>query len=134
MKARRLLETGLYAHDLGAAERFYAGVLGLDVIGKVDGRHVFFRCGDGVLLIFDPSATIAAGGQVPPHGATGPGHVAFAATAQELESWRAHLRSHGIAIEHEARWPGGSSSFYVRDPAGNSIEFAEAALWGIEVP
>ena len=134
MKARRLLEASLYASDLDAAERFYAGVLGLEVIGRVAGRHVFFRCGDGVLLVFDPAATRAAGGQVPAHGATGEGHLAFAATATELEEWRAHLRSHGIAIEHEARWPKGASSFYVRDPAGNSIEFAEAALWGIDVP
>ena len=134
MKARRLLEASLYASDLAAAERFYAGVLGLEVIGRVAGRHVFFRCGDGVLLVFDPAATRVAGGQVPTHGAIGEGHLAFAATATELEEWRAHLRSHGIAIEHEARWPKGASSFYVRDPAGNSIEFAEAALWGIDVP
>lgn len=134
MRARRLLEASLYASDLAAAERFYAGVLGLEVIGRVAGRHVFFRCGDGVLLVFDPAATRVAGGQVPTHGATGEGHLAFAATAAELDEWRAHLRSHGIAIEHEARWPKGASSFYVRDPAGNSIEFAEAALWGIDVP
>lgn len=134
MKARRLLEASLYASDLDAAEHFYAGVLGLDVAGRVAGRHVFFRCGDGMLLVFDPAATRAEGGQVPAHGTTGAGHLAFAATAEELDEWRAHLRSHGIEIEHEARWPRGASSFYVRDPAGNSIEFAEAALWGIEVP
>ena len=134
MKVRRLLEASLYAGDLEAAEQFYAGVLGLDVVGRVSGRHVFFRCGDGVLLVFDPAATSAPGGQVPPHGATGPGHVAFAATAAELEEWRTHLRGHGVDVEHEARWPGDTSSFYIRDPAGNSIEFAEAALWGIDVP
>ena len=26
-------------------------------------------------------------------------------------------------------WPGGGQSFYVRDPAGNSVEFAEARIW-----
>ena len=132
MKPRRLLETSLYSSDLEAAEHFYAGVLGLEMIGRVAGRHVFFRCGDGVLLVFDPEATSSPGGQVPAHGARGAGHIAFAATAVELDGWRTHFRARGIAIEHEAQWPGGARSFYVRDPAGNSIEFAEAALWGIE--
>ena len=27
------------------------------------------------------------------------------------------------------RWPNGARSIYVRDPAGNSLEFAEPALW-----
>lgn len=134
MKPRRLLEASLYASDLEAAERFYGDLLGLEVAGRVEGRHVFFHCGDGVLLIFDPAATSTAGGQVPPHGARGAGHIAFAATAAEQEMWRRHLQDHGVAIEHEADWPGGTSSFYVRDPAGNSIEFAESGLWGIEVP
>jgi catechol 2,3-dioxygenase-like lactoylglutathione lyase family enzyme len=134
VRPRRLLETSVYASDLEAAERFYAGVLGLDVIGRVAGRHVFFRCGDGVLLVFDPRATSTPDGRVPAHGATGAGHIAFAATATELEAWRTHLEASGIAIEHEATWPGGTRSFYVRDPADNSIEFAEAALWGIDAP
>lgn len=133
MRPRRLLEASLYANDLDAAERFYGGVLGLELAGRVAGRHVFFRCGDAVLLIFDPAATSTAGGQVPSHGARGAGHIAFAATAAEQEHWRAHLQKHGVVIEHQARWPGGTSSFYVRDPAGNSIEFAESGLWGIQL-
>lgn len=134
MRPRRLLEASLYASDLEAAERFYGGLLGLEVAGRVAGRHVFFRCGESVLLIFDPVATSTAGGQVPPHGARGAGHIAFAASAAEQQQWRAHLQEHGVAIEHEAKWTGGTTSFYVRDPAGNSIEFAESGLWGIEVP
>ena len=131
MKPRRLLETSLYADDLDAAERFYAGVLGLEVIGRVAGRHVFFRCGDAMLLVFDPESTSAEGGQLPAHGARGAGHAAFAAPVPELAQWREHLRAHGVEIEHEAQWPNGTRSFYVRDPAGNSIEFAEPALWDL---
>lgn len=127
-----MLETSLYADDLDAAERFYAGVLGLEVIGRVAGRHVFFRCGDAVLLVFDPASTGAPGGQLPTHGARGAGHAAFAASTDELERWRAHLAARGVEVEHEAQWPGGSRSFYVRDPAGNSIEFAEPSLWGMD--
>src|SRR5262245_50920711 len=60
-----IVETAVYADDLAAAEAFYGGVLGLPVIGREAGRHVFFRVGDrDVLLIFNP-ATTRHGGHVP---------------------------------------------------------------------
>jgi catechol 2,3-dioxygenase-like lactoylglutathione lyase family enzyme len=130
MSAREVLETSLYAGDLEAAERFYAGVLGLEVITRVAGRHVFFRCGARVFLVFDPART-SEGGALPPHGASGPGHVAFAAGEAELEGWRRQLAEHGVAIEREVAWPGGGHSLYFRDPAGNSIELGTPALWKI---
>ena len=130
MRPLRVLETALYASDLDAAETFYTGVLGLEVIGRMEGRHVFFRCGDGVLLVFDPAATSAWRGSAPAHGATGPGHMAFAASGDDLEAWRTRLANAGVEIEAAVVWPNGSRSLYVRDPAGNSVEFAEPRLWG----
>ena len=130
----RLLETALYAADLEAAEGFYSGVLGLEVVVRVAGRHVFFRCGPGMLLVFDPART--AGGPapgalpVPAHGAAGPGHVCFAADGPALDAWLGRLEAAGVAVEADFRWPNGARSIYVRDPAGNSVEFAEPALWG----
>jgi catechol 2,3-dioxygenase-like lactoylglutathione lyase family enzyme len=56
MHAREILEACVYADDLAAAERFYAGVLGMEVIARVEGRHVFFRCGGRVFLVFNPQA------------------------------------------------------------------------------
>ncbi len=50
-----ILETALYADDLDAAEAFYGSVLGLEKITRAGNRHVFFRCGSGVLLIFNPA-------------------------------------------------------------------------------
>src|SRR5690606_28333111 len=111
-------------------------------IARVDGRHVFFRCGQGVLLVFNPSATATppapdARLPVPPHGARGQGHLCFAASAVEIESWIAHLSAHGVDIEADFTWPPrdgattGGRSIYVRDPAGNSIEFAEPRIWGL---
>lgn len=130
---RRILETALYAADLDAAEAFYGGVLGLELVARSGTRHVFFRCGDGVLLIFDPAETRApvAGSAlpVPAHGAEGGGHVCFAASGPEIADWRARLEAAGVAIEADFRWPGGARSIYVRDPAGNSVEFAEPGLW-----
>ena len=130
MRPREILEVALYADDLPAAEHFYGGVLGLPVVARVEGRHVFFRCGGRMLLLFDPAGT-RGGGSVPPHGAAGAGHVAFAASEAELDAWKASLAKAGIAVEQEHRWPGGGRSLYVRDPAGNSVELATPAVWGI---
>ncbi|MBI1385448.1 MAG: glyoxalase/bleomycin resistance/extradiol dioxygenase family protein [Rhizobiales bacterium] len=129
-----LLEAALYADDLDAAERFYAGVLGLEVVVRSSGRHVFFRLEGAMLLVFDPAGSAAVPGDarlpVPPHGANGPGHVCLAASAAEIEGWRHKLTAAGVAIEADFDWPGGGRSIYFRDPAGNSIEIAEPRIWG----
>lgn len=134
MKPSAVLETSLYVTDLEAAEDFYAHVLGLERVFTMQGRHVFFRCGDGVLLLFNADASTLppppdARLPVPPHGAHGPGHVCFAATSAEIEAWKVHLEGHGIAIEADFTWPQGGRSIYFRDPSGNSIEFAEPRIW-----
>lgn len=136
MTPSAILESALYVDDLDAAERFYREVLGLPVIAGVPGRHVFFRCGDGVLLLFVAAATTvppapAARLPVPPHGTTGAGHLCFAASADEIAVWRERLTAAGIAIEAELEWPNGGRSIYFRDPSGNSLEFAEPRIWGI---
>ncbi|AHG91932.1 Glyoxalase-like domain protein [Gemmatirosa kalamazoonensis] len=131
MNVRGVLETCVYASDLDAAERFYADVIGLEAFARVAGRHVFFRCGGGVFLVFNPDATTAATGDVPPHGARGAGHVAFAAPERELDAWRARLTERGVPVEAEVRWPRGGRSLYVRDPAGNSVELATPAIWNL---
>ena len=128
------LESALYADDLDAAEAFYGGTIGLTVVMRQPGRHVFFRAGPSILLVFDPAATErpappGARLPVPPHGARGPGHYCFSVAAEAIEGWRAHLEAAGVAIEADFRWPSGARSIYVRDPAGNSLEFAEPALW-----
>ena len=133
MRPEAILETALYAPDLAAAKAFYGGVLGLPVIAEVSGRHVFFRVGAGVLLVFDPQATEVLSTNpvlpVPVHGARGPGHVCFAASRAEIALWRERLTAAGVAAEAEFDWPNGARSLYVRDPAGNSVEFAEPRLW-----
>ena len=52
-----------------------------------------------------------------------------AARQEELEPMVALLRLL-FAIEADFRWPNGARSIYVRDPAGNSIELADPAIWG----
>ncbi|MBS3981503.1 MAG: VOC family protein [Rhodobacteraceae bacterium] len=135
MTPSAILETALYGSDLVAMEAFYVGLLRLDVIARVEGRHVFFRVGAGVLLVFDPAATEVPSGNpampVPVHGARGAGHVCFAASREEIEGWRQRFLAAGVAVEAEFDWPNGARSLYVRDPAGNSVEFAEPRLWAV---
>jgi len=129
-RVREILETSVYAEDLAAAERFYAEVLGMERIARVPGRHVFFRCGARVFLVFRASRTRERG-LLPSHGAEGAAHMAFAVAHDEVDAWRAHLAGHGVEIETELKWPRGGHSIYFRDPAGNSIELATPAIWGI---
>jgi catechol 2,3-dioxygenase-like lactoylglutathione lyase family enzyme len=122
-------EAALYTMDLDAAERFWRR-LGFQQIGRADRRHVFFRAGRDLLLIFDSASTIRSGGRVPAHGALGPTHVAFAVPDHAaLDGWRRRLELAEVAIEHEQHWPNGGLSLYFRDPAGNSIELITRGSW-----
>ena len=129
----RVLESVLYVADLDAAERFYADVLGLALHSRKPGLFAFFRCGPGMVLLFDPDAA-AKGRDIPAHGARGPGHLCLAVAAADLPAWRGRLHACGVAIEAEVSWPGGGESVYFRDPAGNSLELATPALWSLPEP
>ena len=109
MRPRGVLETVLYCPDLRAAQIFYTGVLGLE-LHAANERNVFLRCGDGMLLLFDPDHTSRVdvpvnGVVIPKHGGPGPehtpGHIAFRASREEIDRWRGHLRAHGVEIEAE---------------------------------
>ena len=128
-KPLRVFETALYAEDLLAAERFYTEVMGLEVISRSE-LLVSFRCAGSVLLIFNPALSAQPGREVPSHGTTGAGHVAFAARLEEFDIWTRRLQGAGVAIEQVVEWEQGGRSIYLRDPAGNSVELAPPTLWG----
>jgi catechol 2,3-dioxygenase-like lactoylglutathione lyase family enzyme len=131
MQVEQILETCLYVDDLETAETFYRQVLGLTVFSRVKGRHVFFRCGQTVFLLFNPDRTSKPEGDipVPTHGAHGPGHVSFAMQSADIPAWREHLQQCNVPIETEITWPSGGFSLYFRDPAGNSVELATPQTW-----
>ena len=52
-----VLESALYAENLEETADFYKDVLGLAEITRSQGRHVFFRAGWGVVLLFRPTVT-----------------------------------------------------------------------------
>ncbi|MXY91858.1 MAG: glyoxalase/bleomycin resistance/extradiol dioxygenase family protein [Caldilineaceae bacterium SB0670_bin_27] len=133
MSVSGVLESALYVLDLQAAEEFYTDVLGLMFFSKLEGRHVFLRCGDRMVLLFNAEATaVSAGGpkDAPTHGAKGEGHLAFAAMDCEIDQWKQHLVEKGVEIEQEIQ-TGGGRSIYFRDPSQNSLEIASPRIWGI---
>jgi catechol 2,3-dioxygenase-like lactoylglutathione lyase family enzyme len=131
LKIQGVIETAVYVDDLGAAETFYGTVLGLPVVGKEPGRHVFFRAGEGGVLLAFRAEVTRKGDPLPPHGATGPGHFALGIEAESFDAWRQRLQGHGVALEKEVGWPRGGRSLYFRDPAGNSVELVTPGVWGL---
>jgi catechol 2,3-dioxygenase-like lactoylglutathione lyase family enzyme len=131
LRIKAVIETAIYVDDLQAAETFYQTVLGLPVMGKEPGRHVFFQVGEASVLLAFRAETTLKGDQLPPHGATGPGHFALGIEAESFDAWQKLLQSHGITIEKEVEWPRGGRSLYFRDPAGNSVELVTPGIWGL---
>lgn len=131
MKVAHILETCLYVDHLDKAERFYVDVLGVELVSRQEGRDVFLRCGQRMLLLFNPLASRESNGRFPPHGAFGAGHLAFGVREADLPGWSQRLTEHSVAIEQVIDWPGGGRSLYFRDPAGNLLEFATPRIWGI---
>ena len=136
LRVRGVIETTMCCRDLGAAEAFYTEILGLEVFAKDEGRHLFFRCGNGMLLLFNPDdttdrVTMVGGARMPLHGTTGAGHIAFRADEGEIESWKQRLGEHDVDIESEIIWPEGGRSIFFRDPAGNCLEFTTPVTWGL---
>lgn len=105
-------------------------MLGLEVIGKEAGRHVFFRAGHGVLLAYHPEATLR-GDVLPAHGAGGPGHFALGVRAEHQDEWRRRLEGRGVALDNQVTWPRGGRSLDFRDSERNSVELVTPGLWGL---
>jgi glyoxylase I family protein len=112
------------ARDLAAAERFYADVLGLEVLRRwpeEDGspRAVWLDTGDGRFLALEKASAEAV-----PVGFGAPfrqGHagwhlVALRIAAVEREEWLERLAAAGVEVEFTSRW-----TLYIRDPDGNRV-------------
>lgn len=132
-KVSGILETGVYADDLGRTAEFYKRVFGFSALVDTP-RLCALDAGErSVLLIFQRGAT-ADGlktdrGWIPPHDASGPSHFAFAIESVDLESWVAHLESNGVEIESRVTWDRGGTSVYFRDPDNHSVEIVTRGTW-----
>lgn len=128
MEFNQIKETCLYVKDLNACQAFYEGILGLTVLSKVEGRHIFFRCGTSVLLCFIAEATRKEQ-TLPPHFADGKQHIALEVTLASYDAAKRKLEAAGIRITHEQSWKAGLKSFYFEDPDGHVLEIVPPGIW-----
>jgi catechol 2,3-dioxygenase-like lactoylglutathione lyase family enzyme len=124
-----VLETVLYFTNQARMEAFYSDVLGMKLIDRELGRHLFYRAGRSVFLLFRADETLRSE-KLPPHGARGPAHTCFLVPVRDYDGWQTHLRSSGVEVLQEIDWSRGRS-FYFHDPDGNVLEIANADIWPV---
>ncbi len=111
---KKVTHVNLAVDDVEAARRFYGEVLGLEEIPRAEGRGrpgAWFRLGAMELhLSHEPD----------PQNRASKRHVAF--EARDLAALRDHLEESGFRTEDGSPLPG-VRRFFVRDPAGNRLEF-----------
>jgi catechol 2,3-dioxygenase-like lactoylglutathione lyase family enzyme len=116
-------ELVLEVEDLGAAEAFYSGVLGLPVVERWPDREaIWVMAGDRTRIgLWRPQVGLAGG--------RGGAHVHFAMhiTEEDYESAVALLRDRGQDVE-EIAFDGAGRAAYVTDPDDNVVE-----LWTWDV-
>jgi catechol 2,3-dioxygenase-like lactoylglutathione lyase family enzyme len=128
-----LLETSLYAADVGLTAAFYRDLFGFKTLVDSPRLVAFEVAGRHVLLVFQQGATeadvVEARGTIPGHDGRGRLHLALSIASNDLDAWRARLAARDIAIVGEYRWPRGGTSLYFRDPDGALVELATPGLW-----
>ena len=116
----------LLVDDMAAARAFYLGVLGCSVENALPRYGMLqLRAGTALVDLVDISGAPGAWARPPVAGGRNVDHVCIATGAWDERPMRAWLAAHNVAIVEEgvnngAR--GESLSFYVKDPAGNTIE------------
>jgi catechol 2,3-dioxygenase-like lactoylglutathione lyase family enzyme len=128
MNFTQIKETCIYSRNLPAMKEFYHGLLGLPVIGEVEGKHVFFRAGNSVLLCFNPDDSRLKVSP-PPHYAEGKYHFALEVAAHEYHAHKEKIKALGVAITDTLLWSNRLESFYFNDPAGNVVEIVPEGIW-----
>ena len=107
----------LHVGDLAEGERFYAGVLGMDVTQRSYPGALFLSVGG---YHHHVGLNTWAQGRRPPDGATGLIGYAWGIPAGTLAQLRRHLRDRGVPFEDTG------VGIAVTDPAGIGIDLREA--------
>jgi catechol 2,3-dioxygenase-like lactoylglutathione lyase family enzyme len=122
MKLERLDHFDIEVADLARAERFYAGVLGLQIINRF-GDQVLLDCGGQNLALFEvsrPALDEAARKSIIAHP-LGRGHHAFKVPAGDFAGARERLAAAGVESAPPIDW-GDHDCIYFLDPDGNLLE------------
>lgn len=113
-----LRHLALWVKDLDACERFYVGLLGMQVEWRPDADNIYLTSGNDNLALHRATKPILAEGQRLDHF----GIVLRA--AHYVDAWCEFLTSHGVPIAQAPKTHrDGARSFYCRDPEGNVVQF-----------
>lgn len=130
-----LLETALFVDDLPRASAFYKDVLGLRQFATSERGCGFIVADREILLLAKRGAHgaphVTPGGVIPPCGASGSMHIAFAISESQLGAWRKHLAGQSVEVLSEVAWERGGRSLYFRDPDGHLLELATPGVWEV---
>ncbi len=128
-----LKETCLYVDNLERAKKFYEDVIGLRALVADERFCALDVAAKHILLLFTRGSSVretrVPGGVIPSHDGSGPLHVGFSVTSEELERWEVHLQSSGVEILSHVSWPRGGRSIYFRDPDGHLLELLTPGVW-----
>jgi catechol 2,3-dioxygenase len=120
MRVQQLGHAVLKVRDIGRAEAFYNGVLGLPIAARMGTTMTFFTLGN-----HHDFAVVAVGPHGPdaPDDAPGLFHVAFkvGASLEELRAVKYELEAAGVLVDHASDHTV-SQSLYLQDPDGNGVE------------
>jgi catechol 2,3-dioxygenase-like lactoylglutathione lyase family enzyme len=122
MKLERLDHFGIEVADLARAERFYTGVLGLQVVNRF-GDQVLLDCGGQNLALFEVARSPLddASRQSLITHPLGRGHHAFTVKAGDFAVARDRLAAAGVESASPIDW-GDHDCIYFLDPDGNLLE------------
>lgn len=117
--------------DLGACERFYREVLGLEVLRRwprPEGgdRSVWLAAGGGAFLALERAGEAPREPGAWRDGAAGLHLVALRIGRGERATWEERLAARGVPVAHRTRF-----TLYLRDPEGNRVGLSH---WPEEAP
>ena len=107
-----------YYADLNRATRFYAEVMGFELVADFDFARIFQIASSSFLTLVDGKRT---GNQ---HSLDEPKTVTLALVSQEVEGWFDYLRSQNVVVKHDLNWKPAQphDGFVVLDPEGYFLE------------
>lgn len=113
-----LRHVALTVSDLEACERFYVGLMGMEVEWRPDPDNLYLTSGNDNLALHRGPDDFAPG------SAQRLDHIGFIIQRPEdVDAWYAYLLAQGVPMKTDPRTHrDGARSFYCSDPVGNTVQ------------